>query len=165
MPLSLGNDAPLNNLEERFMSHVEVTDDCWLWTGRMAPQGYGNFRVDGKSIGVHRLAYEMFVGEIPANRVVDHVCHNNSGCVGGWACLHRRCVNPEHLAAVTQQQNLAESNLTTVGQQTCRKGLHAYTEDNIVTEKDGSKRCKSCRTIKDKARWQKILAERNQYAT
>lgn len=148
-------------LVEKFLEKVHKTDDCWYWTGRMSPNGYGNWRVAGKSIGAHRLAYELFVGEIPPKRVIDHSCHNKDlTCKGGWSCLHRRCVNPGHLNAVTQAENLMTSTLTTMGQQTCRNGLHDYTFDNIFTEKSGVRRCKACLKAKQKKRWQNILKAR-----
>lgn len=34
------------------------TDDCWLWTGPLDPDGYGILKVDGRSRGTHRLVYE-----------------------------------------------------------------------------------------------------------
>ena len=40
------------------------------------------------------MAYELVRGAIPAGMVIDHTCHNPS------------CVNPQHLRACTQAQNL-----------------------------------------------------------
>lgn len=80
---------------ERFMSHVEKTDSCWLWTGtRSGEYGYGNFGVKGKTKRAHRFAYEALVGPIPEGIVLDHLCRTPN------------CVRPEHLQPVTTRENI-----------------------------------------------------------
>ena len=80
---------------------VRVNDfGCWEWTGKKSKGGYG--MVAG--LFAHRLAYEVFVGQI-ADGVIDHTCHNPDTCVNGDACPHRHCVNPAHMEVVTQREN------------------------------------------------------------
>ena len=79
----------------RFWSKVNKSDSCWEWTGLTVGNGYGRFwdANTGRMALAHRLAYEMVRGAIPPGLHIDHLCRN------------RKCVNPEHLEAVTQRVN------------------------------------------------------------
>lgn len=79
--------------DEKFWAKVDRASNpngCWLWTGYCNPLGYGMY-------GKHKLAYhypwEQIHGQIPKDKVLDHICSNPT------------CVNPNHLRAITQQQN------------------------------------------------------------
>jgi hypothetical protein len=80
---------------ERFWPKVNKTDTCWLWTAsRMGlRRNYGAFSWNGRTSGAHRFAYLTFVGPIPDGYDIDHTCHVE------------HCVRPDHLHAVTKQQN------------------------------------------------------------
>lgn len=79
---------------------------CVHYGGYIDPNGYGRLGIDGVSAYAHRAAYELFVGPIPDGMTIDHECHNRDrSCVGGVACLHRRCVNVVHLRACTPEEN------------------------------------------------------------
>jgi hypothetical protein len=73
----------------------EGVDGCWLWRGRIAPNGYGTI---GKEYA-HRVAYERARGPIPAGMELDHLCRVKA------------CVNPDHLEVVTKSEN-AKRGLT-----------------------------------------------------
>ena len=83
------------SLRDRFESYVERDGllGCWLWTGGTNGQ-YGELRVGQKIAKAHRVAFEMYVGPIPAGLEVDHLCRNT------------RCVNPAHLEPVTKAENV-----------------------------------------------------------
>jgi hypothetical protein len=83
------------SLRERFEAKVspEPMSGCWLWTGSVAPNGYGLFWADGKYEGAHRVAYRLAHGGIPAGKSLDHSCHTKS------------CVNPSHLRPCSVRQN------------------------------------------------------------
>ena len=124
--------------EARFLAKAEVAPNgCWLWTATLINSGYGRFWFNGKTELAHRVAYELFVGEIPAGLTIDHTCHTRE-CNGGVICEHRRCVNPDHLEPVTQRINLLRGNTiiaANAAKTHCLRG-HEFTVSNTVWYKD-----------------------------
>lgn len=75
---------------------VGLTDDCHIWTGSSNKRGYGMLSdyYTGRKGVAHRFAYILAHGEESvAEKVVDHLCRVPA------------CVNPNHLEAVTNQEN------------------------------------------------------------
>ena len=69
--------------------------ECIEWPGFVSRHtGYGSVSLNGQTVGAHRAAYELVYGKIPDGLVIDHLCRN------------RRCINPLHLEAVTQSENI-----------------------------------------------------------
>lgn len=66
--------------EQRFLSHVQKTDSCWLWIGSKIPNGYGQTNIGSRNALAHRASYELFKGPIPKGMFVCHTC-DNPGCV------------------------------------------------------------------------------------
>jgi hypothetical protein len=98
--------------ERRFWAQVDKRgpDECWPWTGYVAPHGYGLYggQVAGRSRLVHRIAYQFLVGPIPDGLVLDHLCHTRDPqCADTNRCPHRRCVNPAHADPCTRGENVA----------------------------------------------------------
>lgn len=97
---------------ERFRAKYEISESgCWLWIGALTPNGYPQLRLgDGHLCLAHRFSYELVNGAIPDGLQVDHTCHGaDPSCPGGFSCVHRRCVNPTHLEAVTGSINQLRS--------------------------------------------------------
>ena len=86
------------SLEERFWSKVNKNGDggCWIWLGATNTFGYGKFELDYKMVSAHRLSFELFNGPIPKGK---NICHT---------CDRRNCINPDHLYAGTQKQNMLD---------------------------------------------------------
>jgi hypothetical protein len=80
---------------DRFAVQREERDGCWIWTGPVSSSGYGRLGAEY----VHRLSYVQAKGPIPDGLQIDHLC------------FEKLCINPDHLEAVTQAENLRRQRL------------------------------------------------------
>lgn len=141
-----------------WLDKIEFGEGCWPWTGFIYPSGYGQYgaRRPGREVLAHRLVYQESVGSIPTGMVLDHICHNEAlDCSGGDTCLHRRCVNPDHLEPITQSEH-ALRGVRRPGygklKTHCRWG-HELSPDNTHLEADGYRACRECRRIGERRRY------------
>lgn len=140
------------NLWERISKQFLIGDGCWMWTGRPDGNNYSRVTVDGKRSYGHIAMYELFVGPIPEGMTIDHLCHTNDpDCPGGSDDPHRLCVRPDHLEAVTLEENKrrGRSPAAVHARKThCPQG-HEYTEENTYWvmhngKRRPSRRCRIC---------------------
>ncbi len=98
--------------DARFLMYVSVAPNgCHLWTGMINGEGYAQFSVDNWTQPAHRWIWKRDKGPIPKGLMTDHLCHTRDRtCRGGPACLHRRCVNVDHLELVTATENRRRSH-------------------------------------------------------
>jgi len=91
---------------------------------------YGFFWVQNRNVYAHRYAWELVHGSIPEGLEIDHTCRNT------------RCVNVEHLEAVTRLEN----NRRKVPYKThCPHG-HPYDETNTyILPSTGERQCRQCK--------------------
>lgn len=141
----------------------ERSGECLLSKCSRHRSGYRFMQRNRASLYAHRVSFEAWNGLIPAGYSVDHICHNEAAargeCDGGFNCTHRACVNPKHLRAVPQGENLAASPLMRRGWgwrrriTHCPRG-HEYTPENTRID-DGSRICRAC--AREKARESRAL--------
>lgn len=136
---------PSREPQQRFMAKVTVLEDgCWRWGGAIQSNGYGSFGKGGagRAVLAHRWAYENWVGLIAGRLEVDHLCHSRSTtCAGGKDCLHRRCVNPDHLEPVTRKVNASRS--VPARKTHCAQG-HLFDAANTRRNSHGHRKCRTC---------------------
>ena len=80
-------------LELRLLNKISQTESCWLWMAARDKNGYGKLKLDGRMAMAHRMAYTVWVGEIPPKRLVLHTCDTPA------------CINPDHLFVGTHTDN------------------------------------------------------------
>lgn len=83
-------------VSERFWSRVHVSEKlrCWPWLGAKDSLGYGQFRMDGRTIRAPRVAFWLRNKKWPNN-----ACHK---------CDSPSCCNPDHLFDGTRQDNMRD---------------------------------------------------------
>lgn len=117
---------------QRFWAKVRKLDNCWLWMATKR-KGYGRFRFQDRLVSAHRFSYELYNGEIPHEKVLDHLCKNLA------------CVNPQHLEIVTQQENVNRGNtgLNNKIKTHCPQN-HEYSFQNTYYFSNGRRKCIAC---------------------
>ena len=108
---------------ERFWAKVNRDGDCWLWTAGRGRHGYGTFRPTSSRtmVKAHRWSWIEANGPVPVGLELDHLCRTPA------------CVRPDHLEAVTHQENVQRAKSPT-----CAQG-------HLLETYGGERQCKQCR--------------------
>lgn len=143
----------------RFWAKVDKRgpDECWPWTACRNRKGYGRACIGHqKMVPASRLSFVLAGGALSTDQVIDHLCRNPI------------CVNPAHLEAVTNAENVrrgeAGKNIVERGLATthCLRG-HEYTPENTVLNQNGHRACRECgiqRKRRQRAAARQTLIER-----
>ena len=132
-------------LPQRYWDKVspEPNSGCWLWTGSVAPGGYGQFWL-GKLQRCSRLTFSHLKGINPTGLDVLHRCDNPY------------CCNPDHLWLGTHSDNMldmfAKGRVTRKRWKAfCKRG-HPRTPENLSANE-----CRDCRRARQRGEFQKEI--------
>jgi hypothetical protein len=145
----------------RFWAKVQApatADGCALWTAAVKA-GYGRLRLGAwHDVLAHRVAWVYAAGEpIPDGLVIDHLCRV------------RACVNPAHLEAVTDRENLARTDAPVAAtlrawdeRGECARGHDLTRPGAWLALRDGRRQCRQCAREADRAKHRRRrAAQRN----
>lgn len=124
---------------ERYV--VNPANGCWEWQGKLQ-NGYGSY----KGMGAHRWSFLDAGGVIPDGMNLDHKCHTEDEACPGGECRHRSCVNPDHLEAVTQMENMLRGRSAaaiTLRTGVCQNG-HPFEGDNVRVRAHHPRKNREC---------------------
>lgn len=96
-------------IQERLAAQSTWRNGCREWTGSLTSNGYGHLFVGGRKVSVHRIAWELEHGPIPAGLLIRHDCDNPP------------CFHVAHLRPGTDLDNQKDS---------VRRGRNAFGERN-----------------------------------
>jgi hypothetical protein len=131
---------------DRIILRSEWQGPCLVFTGARDGGGYGRIHHKGQH-NVHRLAWQLLVGDIPDGMHLDHLCRNPP------------CWWSDHLQVVTLVENV-ERGYGPIAQHArrthCKQG-HEFTEANTyIAPSDGKRaarrKCRACNRERSRKR-------------
>lgn len=124
------------DVEAKLDRYSEMTDSgCVEWRRGINTTGYGMVYIGGRNFYAHRANYTRHKGQIPDGFHLDHLCRNT------------KCINPDHLEAVTPQTNMLRGESPgAIAQRrdACKRG-HLYAEFGKIWA--ARRHCTACNAI------------------
>ena len=122
------------SFEDRVLAQIskdEITS-CWIWTGHLDKDGYGQVSLKSKTVQIHKAYYEFKKGPIPKGYLAGHLCDEKypKDCK-----KYRSCCNPDHIKPMTSKENTQRMIILGRYKNTdgCFKPGHGKGEDNVKT--------------------------------
>lgn len=137
------------SIKERLERHSIPIPECGcvIWTRALSTDGYGQFWANGRLRNAHIVAYELAKGPVPDGLEIDHLCRV------------RCCINPDHLEAVSDRENVIRGRgpaVTRARNMLRHSNTCPHGHDDLVyyLRKDGrmQKQCKTCQAIRHQKR-------------
>ena len=131
------------DLPTRLREKIRIDENgCWTWTAARDPANYGRVNWQRRAQFSHRLVWTLLRGPIADGLVIDHLCRT------------RKCVNPAHLEAVTQRENIIRGELGKEREKSLRCGHgHEFTPENTSYDKRGRRNCRTCKNTRARRRY------------
>ena len=123
---------------------MKENNGCWLLSvsNPKTHRGYRNVEVCGGRYRAHVVSYVAHKGLIPKGLVLDHTCRV------------RNCVNPDHLEAVTNRENILRGtgfSARNARKTHCIRG-HELAGDNLYLKENGHRHCRQCQRMHEHKR-------------
>ena len=143
------SDLPPRIAQRTKLIKMGYKTPCWVCDLSINQWGYARVRwptgTSGKRV-VHRVIYELFVGEVPLGLELDHLCRVPN------------CCRPTHLEVVTKSVNFLRSNGPALSAQRERSKTHCpagheYTVANTWVNKLGHRACRRCHADRARSAW------------
>ncbi len=131
----------LETPEQRFLAGLMfMPGGCIEWAKATNRDGYGKFQIGGKTVAVHRYAWERMNGPIPDGMFILHACDNPPCCNTSHMSLGDNAANMQDMLAKGRGWNQKKTR--------CPYG---HPLDSVVST-TGWRYCGECNRISARAR-------------
>ncbi len=127
------------DLLKELLKSVPEDDSCMEWPRSKVAFGYGSLKLGAHRVQVHRAAYELAVGPIPAGIFALHKCDNPA------------CFRPSHLFLGTKLDNMADCRAK--GRDRKRRG------EKVNTAKLNEEQVREIRRLRTQGLTQQAIAD------
>ena len=134
----------INEIKNILRASSTVVGECVIWDKCFYLSGYPRLSIPRFDLRAHRLSYMVNVDKMIKEEVIDHICQN------------KKCINHEHLRAVSNKENTLMNSsgvaYDNIRKKHCLHG-HELSGDNLYIQKStGFRYCRECGKIR-RRRW------------